>query len=147
MATYTARSVERLLRNYLDIICTLEGNCQQVPDTYTIHKKPPRNMARQPLGQTTTGDPWPFMETKHARVPTDGKTKARFLEELHCAAIDIETHFHALSSDDKNLILKYHILQSHRLDELMQEYGLSSRGSMQQRISRAVQRLVNLMEK
>lgn len=146
MATYTVRSVERFLRSYLDILCTLEGNTQSLHDTYVTKKKKKTHREAVPFGQTTQGEPWPFMEPKHARSPTDGKTKARFLEDLHCAVLDIEEAFPLLSEDDQYLIREYHITQNKTLDELMVERSVASRGSLHQRIHRAVRRLTYLME-
>lgn len=139
---YTAKLVERLLRSYLDILCTLEGNTQNLHDTFVTKRK--RTSAIRPFGDNSN-QPWPFMEPLHAKPPMDGKTKARFLEDLHCAALDIEAAFPRLADDDKELLLKYHITQSHTLDELMKERNVTSRGSMHQRIFRSVQRLTYLM--
>lgn len=133
MITYTEGSVERLLRNYLDIRATLEGNTQKLHDTYTI-----------PLKQQQQTNP--FSIPRHAKPPRDGKAKARFLEELLCAVIDLEEAFPRLSPDDQELLLKYHISQGYTLDELMAERGVTSRGSMQLRIRRSVQRLVRELE-
>lgn len=142
MATYTVQSLERYLRSYLDIVCTLEGNCQKVPDTLTVQHHV--TYRERPFGQRN--EAWPLMEPKRARTPNDGKARARFLEDLHCAKIDIEQAFPRLTRDDQNIILKYFILQTHVLDELMQEYGTTSRGSMQRRAQRAVERLLRIIE-
>ena len=141
---YTVALVERLLRNYLDIRYTLEGRGQQLPDTYATF---PKRVTRteQPLGMTAHGTPWPFMEPLHAKAPTDGKRKARLLEELHCSIIDIETALPHMSDDDLELIYQYHVLQTHTLDELAKERRLTSRGSMHQRVYRAVERLTRVL--
>lgn len=142
---YTDNLVERLLRNYLDIRATLEGNTQRLHDTYIVDTKRTQSRRERPLGQVAQGEPWPFMETKHAKVPQDGKAKARFLEELLCAVIDIEQTFPRLSNDDKELLLKYHITHGYTLDELMVERGVTSRGSMRQRVARSVTRLTRIL--
>lgn len=146
MAVYTARAVERILRYYLDIRGVLEGNCQRLPDTYSLRTKPRRDRSTQPFGQTATGDPWPFMEPQHARSPMDGKAKARLMEELHVSILDLEAAFPRLSEDDQFLLMEYHIKQNKTLDELCAIRGVDSRGSMQQRVARAVQRLAREME-
>lgn len=146
MAVYTVNMVEKYLRMYQDIRFTLEGNCQRLPDTYTLRTKPKRNLTRQPFGQTATGEPWPFMEPKHAKPPMDGKRNAQLMEDLHTAVLDIESAFPRLSEDDQQLIYDYHITQNKNLDEIAVERNVSSRGSMCQRIARAVQRLTREME-
>ena len=141
---YTVGLVEKMLRSYLDIKYTLEGKGQQLPDTYATFPKN-SNKIEQPLGMTRTGSPWPFMEPRHAKVPTDGKQKARFLEELHCATIDIEEAFKEVTDDDLELLYKYHVFQTHTLDELAYERNVKSRGSMRQRVLRAVERLTRVL--
>lgn len=149
MAAYTTALVEKILRNYLDIRATLEGNAQRVHDTYCAVKRPNfdkqrRASRRRAFGQTD--ERWPFMEPQHAKPPMDGKAKARAMEELHCAAIDLETAFPRLLKDEQELLLKYHVYQTHTLDELTKELGLASRGAMQQRIYRVVRNLAGEME-
>lgn len=147
MSAYTTGLVERLLRNFLDIRYALEGNAQQLHDTTLVRNPQNASTRERPLGMAHN-DPrgWPFREARHAREPMNGKAKARAKEELHCAVIDIEAAFPLLSQDDQELLLKYHILQTHTLDELVVERGLTSRGAMQRRILRAVDRLRREME-
>jgi hypothetical protein len=145
MAVYTVSHVERVLRRYLDIRCALEGSSQQLLDLYVTQGKKSKQ-APQPLGQTKTGQPWPFMEPQHAKPPMDGKAKARLMEDLHVSVLDIDEAFPKLSDDDQYLILEYHIKQSKTLDEFMAERKVTSRGSMQRRIARSVQRLTRYME-
>lgn len=140
---YTENNVERLLKSYLDIKSTLAGNTQNVHDAAFVTG--PTAVRERPFGHSINGPPWPFMEQRHARTPRDGKAKARFLEELLCGVIDIETVFHKLSDDDQELLLKYLVTQGYTLDELIAERGTVSRGSMRQRIQRAVARLTRLM--
>ena len=148
MSTYTVGLVERILRNFLDIRYTLEGNVQQLHDTAIVRNPVHASTRERPLGMSVN-DPrgWPFREARHAREPMNGKAKARAKEELHCAVLDVEEAFPFLAKDDQELILKYHILQTHTLDELLIERGLSSRGAMQRRILRAVERLRREMER
>lgn len=145
MPTYTAPMVEKLLRNYLDIRYTLEGRGQILPDTYAV-RTAARNTDDVPLGQTARGQPWPFMEKARAKAPMDGKRRARLIEELHVACIDIEDALRKLTDDDLELLYDYHIFQNKTLDELVAARGVTSRGSMQKRIYRAVQRLTYAME-
>ncbi len=145
-ATYTVGIVERLLRNYLDIRSYLEGKGQLLPDTYTVKPAPRTNKERMPLGQTALSQPWPFMEAPRARAPMDGKARARTIQDLHVSCLDIEEALKKLHDDDVELLLKYHILQTHTLDQLVVERQVTSRGSMQRRVRRAVERLVRELE-
>ncbi len=126
MRAYTPTMVERICRNFLDIRCTLDARGQQLPDLYTI-------------GPKKEG-------TRHARQITDGKAKARQIEELHVATLDIIDGLQRLSEEDADLIIRYHILQNITLDELAKERGTVSRGSMQRRIFRSIQRLTKVIE-
>jgi hypothetical protein len=139
---YTTRTVERLLRNYLAIRFTLEGRGQQLSDTYVV-KAPVQKRTPKPLGMQNT---WPFLDPKHAHEPTDGKAKSRLIEELHVSVLDLERGFQHLADDDLELIYKYHVFQTHTLDDLVAERQVTSRGSMSQRIYRAVQRLTRVLE-
>ena len=121
MHAYTTVMVERLLRNFVDIRCTLEARGQQLPDTYLV-------------GPRREG-------TRHARGPTDGKARARQIEELHVATLDIIDGLALLTEDDRQLLIDYHILQNKTLDDLVKEFNTQSRGSMQRRVYRCVQRL------
>ena len=147
MSTYTVGLVERILRNLLDIRYTLEGNVQQLHDTTVVRNPEKASTRERPLGMSEN-DPrsWPFREARHAREPMNGKAKARAKEELHCAVLDVEAALPLLSEDDQELLFKYHIFQTHTLDELVVERGLTSRGAMQRRILRAVERLRREME-
>jgi hypothetical protein len=146
VATYTVGTVERLLRNYLDVRYALEGRGQQLPDTYVVREKRDTSERERPFGHGT-GQSWPFMEPKHARAPMDGKAKARLMEDFHCAIIDIENALRDMSDDDLELIYKYYILGTHTLDDLLVERGAQSRGSMLRRNQRAVARLTQRMER
>jgi hypothetical protein len=99
----------------------------------------------RPFGMTDR-QPWPFRDTPHAKPPRDGKAKARTMEDLHCAVLDIEEGLRHMHPQDVDLLMKYHILQTHTLDELVAECKLASKGSMQQRLFRIVQRLTREME-
>lgn len=125
MQAYTPTMVERILRNYLDIRSTLFARGQQLPDLY--------------VGPRKEG-------TRHARTITDGKAKARLIEELHVSTIDIANGLQRLHEDDVDIIIKYHVYKTHTLDDLIRERGTVSRGSMQRRVFRAVQRLTRVME-
>lgn len=145
MPTYTPRTVERYLKNYLDIRYMLDGRGQQLPDTYAV-KAPARSADNLPFGQTASGQAWPFMEPHRARSPVDGKRKARLLEDLHCVCLDIEDASKRVTDEDLELIYKYLILGTYTLDELVAERGVTSRGSMLRRIQRAVARYAYAME-
>jgi len=126
MQAYTPAQVERILRNFLDIRATLEARGQQLPDLYIT-------------GPKREG-------TRHARMTTDGKAKARLMEELHVATIDILDGLHRVSHDDAYLLINYYILGNSTLDDFVRERKMHSRGSMQRRIARAVQRLTRVLE-
>ena len=128
---YTTSRLEKLLSNYLDIRATLNGRTQQLHDVNAVE----------------TEDARPFTSRSHAKAPQNGKGRARMMEELHVACIDIEEGLPHLTQEDQNLIIDYHILHKKTLDELCVERGTHSRGSMQRRIRRAVARLVDVMEK
>lgn len=144
--TYTANQVAKLLANYLDIRYTLETRGQQLPDTYVIAKPQPTKR-ELPLGMSPRDEHFPFMETRHARTPMDGKAKARLIEDLHVSALDIEHAWPHIADDDADLLAKYYVLHTHTLDDLLVEHGHTSRGSMHQRIQRAVKRLTHKMNK
>lgn len=143
--TYTATMVERLLRNYLDLRATIGGRGQQLTDVY-VATKARASPRERPLGHQV-GQTWPFMEPRHARPPLDGKARARQFEELHCAIIDLEAALARTHDDDLELLYKYFILQTHTLDALVAERQVTSRGSMRQRVWRAVERLAREMER
>lgn len=158
MKTYSTDLVERLLRNLLDIREMLSGGSgAKVPDNYAIRtpKKRTDDQRELPLGMSPN-DPrgWPFREPQHAKEPFDGKAKAKLTQELHCSVIDLEMALerkdqrgnYLVDEDDMDLLLKYHILQTHTLDDLLHERQAVSRGSMQRRILRAVRRLAGIME-
>jgi hypothetical protein len=148
MSTYTVGLVERLLRHFLDVRYLLDVNVQKLNDTSVVRLKEHRTKRELPLGMSISDtQDWPFRERRHARSPIDGKARARAREELHCAILDIEEAFPRISDEDQELIIKYHILQTHTLDELVRERQLSSRGAMQRRILRAVERLRREMER
>jgi hypothetical protein len=156
--TYTPPLVERVLRNYIDIRSTFEGKAQRVHDSSAVIKK--REPTREvPLGGKN--QPWPFMEKLHAATPNDGKRRARQMEDLLCSVIDVDNALaelreiaeaspnpalRAQAQEDYFLLINYHILHLYTLDELMVLRGVSSRGSMQKRVFRAVQRLTKIME-
>jgi hypothetical protein len=131
---YTPRFVERLLKSYLDIVSTLEGKGQEIIEA-------PPVQSRDFLEQSSS-----FVREIHARSKIDGKGKARQIEDLHCAILDLEKHLPTLHKDDQELIIRYHIRQDLTLEELAAERRVASKGSMQKRIYRAVSRLARKME-
>lgn len=140
---YTPRLVEKLLKNYLDIRYTLEGKSPDLPDTYAVNVK--QTYQRVPFGMQPSEAPWPFMEKLHATSPRDGKKQAREMLELHMSCLDIERALKLLDDDDLKLIYQYFIFQTHTLDELVAERGLTSRGSMQSRTQRVLKKLTRIM--
>lgn len=153
---YTVSLVERLLRSYLDINETLRGRAQQgMESVYTTPVIDFTDKRYVPLGMSKSNPTWPFLEKRHARAPRDGKTRARRIEDLHCAVLDIESalnardHFgnHRITDDDFFLITRYYIMQLYTLEELCVMRNVASRGSMQRRCQRAVSRLVDELER
>lgn len=133
--TYTPRLVERILRSYLDIVYTLEGKGQQLFDRSSSKTRDYFEISDS------------FVRETHARPVPHGKEKARAIEDLHCAVLDIERWLPTLHRDDQELLIRYHIRQDVTLEELAAERKVTSRGSMQKRIYRAVQRLARTMER
>lgn len=157
MRTYSVGQVERLLRSYLSIRNVILGNAPQqgADNPYLTGRTAPVPDHRRPLGMgPMEGRPWPMMEPRHARKVRDGKAQARAREDLHCAVIDIETALAAtdrdgvplLSRTDRWLLVEYFIYGNYTLDELCALLGTVSRGSMQRRCQRALERLVAVMD-
>lgn len=156
MHTYTIGLTERLLRNLLDIEATLHGRGQHATANPTTLTPPNRRADRVPLGQGRyDARPWPFMGKGHAKAPRDGKARARQMEDLHCALIDVTSALVAvdrhgnyrISDDDYWLLCEYYIFQNYTLDELCAQRGTLSKGSMQRRCQRAIGRLVQELER
>jgi hypothetical protein len=143
---YTASQVERTLKNYLAVKSFLAGNVQQLHDATLPTRKKQLEPKERPLGYSEQ-EAWPFHEARHARPPRDGKAKARSIEDLHCAILDIEDALSRLPDDDLALVYRYHIFQTHTLDELVAEIGLSSKGSMQRRMYRIVKKMARDLER
>lgn len=153
---YTVSLVERLLRSYLDINETLMGRAQQGMESQYITPEIDFSDKRYvPLGMTKSNPTWPFRDKRHARSPRDGKARARRMEDLHCAVLDIETALnardesgrHRITDDDFFIITQFYILQMYTLEELCLLRNVTSRGSMQRRCQRAVARLVDELER
>lgn len=138
--------VKKLLRSYLDIRYTLEGKSPELPDTYAVPVRFNYDKSRMPFGMTPSSQPWPFMEQRGATAKSDGKRQARMMEELHVSCLDIEKALRQLDDDELEIVYKHLIFQTHTLDDLIEERGLTSRGSMQSRVQRIVRRITKLIE-
>ena len=143
---YSPKTVEKILRNYLDIKYTLEGKSPELPDTYVVTLKRQYGTERVPLGMTSSSAPWPFMEPKGATKMVDGKATARLMEDLLVSCLDLENGLKRLHDTDLKLLYLYYIFQTHTLDELAAEIGITSKGSLQRRLQRIVSRLTRFME-
>jgi len=144
LPAYSQPTVIRLLRNYMQIRMRLIDGMPVRPAPLYTTSSEHHSKRERPLG-AVAGQAFPFMERPKAQPSIDGKKKARMIEELHVAAIDLEEALEKLSPDDYDLTLKYFILQTHNLDELCAERHLSSKGGMQERLQRIVKRLVRTM--
>lgn len=144
VVTYTPHNVIFALRKLLDIESVLHVGGAQLLDAHVAITKHDKNK-EQPFGGTR--ETWPFMQGRHAREPIDGKGRARQKEELMVMYIDLRDALQRASSDDRQLLLLYHVFATHTLDDLCVLYNVKSRGSMRQRIFRAVVRLTNDLEK
>lgn len=146
MLDYTPNMVERLLRSYLDIRLSLDvqGTDYQIaaPTLHTVILG-----KDSPLGRTRTNPSWPFMDKQHAATIRDGKRQARQREELHCAAIDIESAMQQISDDDRWLLTQYLIFESVTLDDLVKKFHFAGRSGARMRVSRAVARLTRELER
>jgi hypothetical protein len=152
---YTVATTERLLRNYTQIRNVIAGNAPQQSNENAYLTARTSFMREQPLGQGPRDErPWPFMEKKHARGVRDGKAQARAREELWVSVIDVEEALFAVDKDghpliqpdDNFILIQYYIHQNFTLDEMCKKFGVTSRGSMQRRCLRAVERLVRILE-
>lgn len=140
--TYTVNQLERLLTNYVTIRGMLAGD-------------PPSGDGDPYFHDTVDNGRGPFSQPKHAKVPRDGKARARAREELHCAVIDIESALTAededgyprISNNDCWLIVWYWIYRKYTLEELCEHVGHASRGSMLRRCRRAVSNLLAEIER
>lgn len=148
MHVYSIPSVIRLLRSYIDFRHYLLGQAVRNADTYAVPDQKIERRGELPLGQTK-GDkrPWPFRELMRAKAPRDGKRRAQLMQDIHVSMIDLEEGLKLLSDDDLELIYKYHLFQTHTLEDLCAERGTRDRGAMSRRVERAVERLVRAMER
>jgi len=147
MKVYTVENVERLLRSYLDFQYFLMGKGGQSMDTYSVRPSTP-STRELPFGATKNdARPWPFYETRHARIPRDGKSRAMKTQELHVSMLDIEIAIKQLQDDDLELLYKYYLFQTHTIEELCAERGIARHGTMRMRCKRAVERLVYILER
>jgi hypothetical protein len=139
---YSQKVVIRLLDNYVKIRSTMIDRMPEprkpiyLKDRYTYQEKP--------LG-ASAATPWPFMTRPRAQQITDGKKRARMMEDLHVATLDLECALNRLSDDDYHLIADYYLFGNGTLDELATARGLASKGRLHERIQRIVQRLVRSM--
>ena len=112
--------------------------------TKPLYSNPTYTYDEKPLG-ASPATPWPFMAKPRAQQLVDGKKRARMMEDLHCAALDLEAALQDLSDADFALIADYYIIGNGTIEELAHARGLSSKGRLQERIQRIVRRLVRTM--
>lgn len=142
--SYSQKTVIRLLDNYVQIRSTMIDRMPQ--PSKPIYRVPKYTYAEnlKPLG-ASAATPWPFMAKPRASQIVDGKKKARMMEDLHCATLDLECALNKLSDDDYALIADYYLFSNGTIEELARARGLSSKGRLQERIQRIVMRLVKSM--
>lgn len=142
---YTPMQVEKIAKNYVYIKSALYGSTKVPMDREIFINTPSRDDGfEKPLGwQRGTG--WPMSEPKHARPVIDGKTKAQNQLELHAATMDFEIAMSRMNEKDADLIIKYHVLGTHTLEELCAERGITSKGSMSDLLTRVIKRLTRVM--
>lgn len=140
---YSQRSVITLLQNYMDIRSTL---IDRMPNPRVPLYAPRKNheFREKPFG-SSGALPWPFMTKNHTPVRTDGKKRARMMEDLHCATIDLERALSQLNDEDFGLVRDYYIVGAMTMEDLAQSRGLASKGRLQERLQRIVSRLVRYM--
>jgi hypothetical protein len=139
---YSKGIVIRLLQRYLDIRLSLIDRMPK--QDKAIYSSQQHQYREKPLGASAnTG--WPFMQKPNAQPRMDGKRKARMMEDLHCATIDLENALLTLTPDEYKLIAEYYIYGSVTLDELAEARGLTSKGRLHDRIMRIVAKLVRRM--
>lgn len=140
---YNQAIVTRLLINYIDIrISLLDRMPKPNRPLYSTTKK--LSYRERPLGSSTT-TPWPFMTKARAASPIDGKKRARMMEDLHVATIDLENALKTLTNDEYRLIADYYIYGNGTLEELATARGLASKGRFHERLQRIVKKLVKRM--
>lgn len=140
---YTQASVVKLLKNYLDIRIAITDR-MPTPCTPLYTNTSPHLFRERPMGSSVS-QPWPFMSKPRAASYVDGKKRARMMEDLHVAALDIEKALNRLSDEDYYLIADYFIFGNGTIEELAAARGLASKGRLQERIQRIVRRLVRYL--
>lgn len=140
--SYSQKIVIRLLDNYLKIRASMIDRMPQ--PSKPIYSTPKYSYDQKPLGASAL-TPWPFMTKPRAQQIVDGKKRARMMEDLHCAALDLECALNQLSDEDYYLIADYYLFGNGTIEELAHARGLASKGRLQERIQRIVARLVKLM--
>jgi len=129
VSEYTPAIVKNLLNEYLRLREFLwEGTAQQSPMPQFTRKFETKPKHRIPLGGSNQS-PFPFMEKSHASVAMDGKKRARSREELLAMLIDLETGLSGLSPDNRELVIKYFILDTIDLNDISKIRGFSATSS------------------
>lgn len=140
---YTQSSVIKLLQNYLDIRGSLLDRMPK-PSKVLYSAKKNHEFREKPFG-SSAALPWPFMTKHHAPSHTDGKKRARMMEDLHCATLDLEDALNSLSDEELGLIADYYIIGSMTMEDLAESRGLASKGRLQERLQRIVRKLTRRM--
>lgn len=140
---YSKGTVIRLLEHYLDIRLSI---LDRMPTpTKPLYSNNERHTFREkPLG-SSGNSPWPFMSRPHATKKVDGKKRARMMEDLHCATLDLENALATLDKDEYDLVADYYIYGSGTLEDLAAARGLLSKGRLHDKLQRIVSKLVRRM--
>lgn len=140
--SYSQKIVIRLLTNYVDIRSQMIDRMPQ--PTRQLYRTPKYTYDEKPLGASSS-TPWPFMAKPRAQQIVDGKKRARMMEDLHVATLDLENALNTLSDADYQLIADYYLFGNGTIDQLATARGLRSKGRLHERIQRVVRRLVRVM--
>lgn len=85
------------------------------------------------------------MTKAHAASYTDGKKRARMMEDLHCAVLDLECALNQLEQEEFNLIADYYILGDTTIEKMAQARGLASKGRLHEKMQRVIRKLVRIL--
>ena len=140
---YTQGIVIKLLQNYVDIRGTvLDRMPKPSKPLYTSSAK--YLFREKPFGASSEQE-WPFMSKQRAPTYTDGKRRARMMEDLHVASLDLECALNQLTKEEFDLLADYYILGNGTIEELAHARGLASKGRLQERIQRIVRKVVRIL--
>lgn len=134
-----------MLGNYLTYQASRISASASAPNGGTDYWSTTKTKHERPLGYTPDQAPYPFMTKQHASIPIDGKRKAQMNEEIIVSMIDLEQGLKYLTDEYLSLIYKHYLFQTHTIQDLCNEQGVTSRGSMRNKCYRALCALTRYM--